>query len=143
MVEYEIGYGKPPVSGRFAPGVSGNPNGRPKRRPSLLAEQINAVLDTPVTYREGGRTKDTTYRELALKMIVDRARKGDIAAAESIPTIYEQAERNGDVGLDAILVENVLADLLGPARFQEAINSATARPDGSGTATGPAQLAPK
>ncbi|WP_442895780.1 DUF5681 domain-containing protein [Bradyrhizobium sp. AZCC 2262] len=29
---YEVGYGRPPVAGRFKPGQSGNPNGRPSRR---------------------------------------------------------------------------------------------------------------
>ena len=27
--EYEVGYGRPPVATRFAPGQSGNPKGRP------------------------------------------------------------------------------------------------------------------
>ena len=30
MASYEVGYGKPPSSGRFRAGVSGNPRGRPK-----------------------------------------------------------------------------------------------------------------
>jgi hypothetical protein len=34
MADDEIGYGKPPLSGRFRPGVSGNPSGRPKRKPN-------------------------------------------------------------------------------------------------------------
>jgi hypothetical protein len=38
--DYEIGYGKPPRNGRFKPGVSGNPKGRPKRGP--LAGQVTA-----------------------------------------------------------------------------------------------------
>ncbi|NJL50895.1 MAG: hypothetical protein HC909_04470, partial [Blastochloris sp.] len=29
--DYEVGYGKPPLSGRFVKGVSGNPRGRPKK----------------------------------------------------------------------------------------------------------------
>jgi hypothetical protein len=45
MVSYEIGYGKPPLSGRFRAGVSGNPKGRPKRKPTPLAEIIKTVLN--------------------------------------------------------------------------------------------------
>jgi len=40
MADYEVGYGKPPKSRRFQPGVSGNPKGRPKRKPLALAETI-------------------------------------------------------------------------------------------------------
>ena len=80
MASYEIGYGKPPVSGRFRPGVSGNPKGCPKRRPTPLAERIKTVLNAPVEYRERGRTKVATYRELSLKMLVDKAIGGDLDA---------------------------------------------------------------
>jgi hypothetical protein len=31
QASYEIGYGKPPVAGRFVKGKSGNPRGRPKK----------------------------------------------------------------------------------------------------------------
>jgi len=31
---YEVGYGKPPTAFRFKKGVSGNPTGRPPRRPA-------------------------------------------------------------------------------------------------------------
>ncbi|WP_116394747.1 DUF5681 domain-containing protein [Nitrobacter sp. Nb-311A] len=30
--EYEVGYGRPPIQGRFKPGQSGNPKGIRKRR---------------------------------------------------------------------------------------------------------------
>jgi hypothetical protein len=44
MASYEIGYGKPPVSGRFRPGVSGNPKGCPKTQahPARRAHQDRA-----------------------------------------------------------------------------------------------------
>ena len=40
MASYGVGYGKPPKSGRFRPGVSGNPRGRPKSKGLALAELI-------------------------------------------------------------------------------------------------------
>ena len=84
MASYETGYGKPPLSGRFRPGASGNPKGRPKRNPTPLAERIKTVLNAPIEYRERGRTKFATYRELSLKMLVDRAISGDLAAARRL-----------------------------------------------------------
>jgi hypothetical protein len=124
MADYEIGYGKPPASGRFKPGVSGNPKGRAKRQPSPLAEFIKEALDAPIKYREGGRTKVSTYRELSLKMLVDKARNGDHAAAEFILKVHEQAERDGDIGIERILVENWLPDY--PCQTGEQKTGATA-----------------
>ncbi len=60
MAEDEVGYGKPPKSGRFRPGVFGNPRGRPKRKPTPLAEIITRTLDAPITYRERGRGRVKT-----------------------------------------------------------------------------------
>ena len=96
MASYEIGYGKPPLSGRFRAGVSGNPRGRPKRKALALAERIKTVLNAPIEYRERGRTKVATYRELSLKMLVDRAINGDLDAAELVLKILAHAERYGD-----------------------------------------------
>ena len=47
--DYEVGYGKPPVSGRFKPGQSGNPSGRRKEVGPVreLAKQYTeAAIDT-------------------------------------------------------------------------------------------------
>ena len=110
MASYEVGYGKPPLSGRFRAGVSGNPKGRPKRKPTPLAERIKTVLNAPIEYREKGRTKIATYRELSLKVLVDRAISGDLGAAELVLKIRAGAERYGDPGVDPILVENWIAD---------------------------------
>jgi Family of unknown function (DUF5681) len=99
MASYEIGYGKPPVSGRFCPGVSGNPKGRPKRKPTPLAERIKSALNAPIKYRERGRTKVATYRELSLKMLVDHAISGDLDAAELALSILDRAERYSDPSL--------------------------------------------
>jgi hypothetical protein len=119
MASYEIGYGKPPASGRFRAGVSGNPKGRPKRRPTLLAERIKSVLNAPIEYRERGRTKVATYRELSLKMLVDKAIGGDLDAAELALKIMARAERYGDPGVDPILVENWTADYPGQTASQK------------------------
>jgi hypothetical protein len=110
MSSYEVGYGKPPVGSRFRAGASGNPKGRPKRRPTPLAERIKSVLNAPIEYRERGRAKVATYRELSLKMLVDRAISGDLGATELALKIVARAERYGDPGADPILIENWIAD---------------------------------
>jgi hypothetical protein len=113
MADYEIGYRKPPKSGRFRPGVSGNPSGRPKRRPTPLAEIIANAINAPIEYQEGGQTKITTFRELSLKTLVDRAVGGDVDAAELALKILAHAEAYGDSPAEVILVDNWLADYAG------------------------------
>ena len=57
MASYDVGYGKPPLSGRFRAGVSGNPRGRPKRKATPLAERIKTALNAPIEYRGAGKNK--------------------------------------------------------------------------------------
>lgn len=63
---YDIGYGKPPPSGRFVKGRSGNPRGRPKttlaksRPPNPRFDQSSrdrflAEADRPVSIRDGDK----------------------------------------------------------------------------------------
>ena len=47
---YEVGYGKPPKATQFRRGESGNPRGRPRRRPSL-AEAVRQQLYRFVSVR--------------------------------------------------------------------------------------------
>src|SRR5665213_2071899 len=83
MADYTIGYGKPPKEFQFKPGVPGNRKGRPpKAQPTAVAEVIMSTLTAPIQYREHGRSKTTTRLALSLKMIVDSAVKGDLAAAD-------------------------------------------------------------
>ena len=127
MASYEVGYGKPPLSGRFRAGVSGNPRGRPKRKALALAERIKTALNAPIEYRERGRTKVATRRELGLKMLVDRAINGDLDAAEQVLKIRARAERYGDLGIDPVLVENWIADYPGQTADQKTSEFAAGR----------------
>jgi hypothetical protein len=124
---YEIGYGKPPVTKRFRAGISGNPKGRPKRKPTPLAERIKTVLNAPIEYRERGRRKVATYRELSLKLLVDRATNGDLDAAELALKILARAERYSDSDLDPILAENWMADYPGQTANQKTADFAAGR----------------
>jgi hypothetical protein len=119
MSDDRIGYGRPPKASRFKPGVSGNPKGRPKRKPVPYAEALNQVLDAPIEYVERGRSKVTTRRELNLKRWVDRAVSGDVHAAEHILKIRAQAERDGEPGSETILVHGWLSDHPGQTAEQK------------------------
>jgi hypothetical protein len=72
-----VGYKRPPVHTRFRRGESGNPAGRPKRRPTLqavlLAELATAM---PGTDAERGRTK----LHALVQTLVDSAIAGNARA---------------------------------------------------------------
>ena len=85
------------------------------------------MLNAPIEYRERGRTKVATYRELSLKMLVDNAISGDLDAAELALKILARAERYGDPGIDPILVENWIADYPGQTADQKTADFAAGR----------------
>jgi len=105
-----VGYGKPPKASRFKPGISGNPKGRPKRQAPALAEIIGAALNAPVQYQERGRSKTTTRNELSLRLLVERAVKGDLKAAEFLLNVRSHAQRHGEVGVNRLRIINWLPD---------------------------------
>lgn len=110
MADPPVGYKKPPKSGQFKPGRSGNPAGRPKRAPTPLAEKITAILFAPMEYREKGKVKVAPRHEVCIRMQAERAAAGDIVAAENVLRIRERAARYGDAGLQILEIHDWLPD---------------------------------
>ena len=110
MPDDTIGYGRPPKQFQFKPGRSGNPKGRPKRKPSALADVIKKTFVAPIQYREQGQTRTTTRAELGLRMIVDRAVKGDINAADLIFKIRTESRQDSTPDTKLIEIEGWLQD---------------------------------
>ena len=127
MSDHEVGYGKPPVSGRFKPGVSGNPKGRSSRKSDLLPEIVEKALDRSISYQERGQTKTGTFLELSLKMLVEKAASGDPSAAELVLKVREHAERYGESGAVQIVIENWMQDYSGQTGEQKTREAAAAR----------------
>jgi hypothetical protein len=128
VTDHEIGYRKPPKHSRFKPGTSGNPKGRPRRKPSGAAEVIKNALSALIQYREQGRVKTTTRTELGLRMIIDAAVKGNLAAADHILTIRAHAHREGDVGIERFEISDSLPDYRGQTAEQKTTDVASDTP---------------
>jgi hypothetical protein len=75
-----VGYKRPPPHTRFRPGHSGNPSGRPKRKPTFrmaLQEELAATMPGKDPQRAGSKL------QALVKTLVDTAIAGD-ARAQSL-----------------------------------------------------------
>lgn len=109
----EVGYGKPPVHSRFQPGTSGNKLGRPKREQSDLAKCVNAVLNAPMEFVEGGRKKVASREEVKLRLLIANAMKGDVKSAEDILYIFGHAQKRKECGSRRVIVTDWMEDFEG------------------------------
>jgi len=76
---YAVGYGKPPTHGKFRPGHSGNPAGRPKGVRNLMSD-LWRMLKMPVRLKIGGRLRKRSTQEAALMVLREKALGGDARA---------------------------------------------------------------
>lgn len=81
--DYDVGFKKPPKSGQFKPGKSGNPKGRPKQSKNLMT-LLNKELDEPVTISEKGKIVKLTKREVIIKRIVNDAAGGKMPQIKAL-----------------------------------------------------------
>ena len=120
MGDYEVGYGKPPKATRFKAGTSGNPNGRPKCDRSHLGEIVSSVFEEPVKYRESGRARTASRREVALKVLVQRAINGDVCAADILLRKRAKAQQQAGAGSNSLVIHDWLPDHPGQTADEKA-----------------------
>jgi hypothetical protein len=87
--DYEVGYGKPPSSGQFKKGVSGNPAGRPKKS-SDFGSQLMRELNSPLVMNENGGRKVIRKIEGVAKQLVNKSISGHLPSSRLMLAQYQQ-----------------------------------------------------
>lgn len=88
--DYEVGYRKPPISGQFRKGVSGNPSGRPKK-PADFGKKVLRELELRLPVNENGKRKIITKDEAIAKQAVNKAVGGHVQYMRLVDAWRRQA----------------------------------------------------
>jgi len=123
----EACYGKPPKSGMFKKGQSGNPKGRPRGVKNFQTE-LCSVLRSKVTITVAGKSKPVGTVEAALMRLREKALKGDQRALEILLGYARESSGASDARSRERKLSKLEQDILG--RSELAGN--TDDPDGSG-----------
>jgi hypothetical protein len=88
-----VGYGQPPRDSRFQKGQSGNPAGRRTGSKNLKTVVVSSA-NAPV--KEGGRRRNITKLEAALKALADKAAAGDPRAIRELVQMVQKFDGSSD-----------------------------------------------
>jgi hypothetical protein len=88
--DYEVGYKKPPKSGQFQKGITGNPKGRPKKA-SDIGSRLIQELNSDLIINENGKRKVVKKQDGVTKQLVNKALSGNLQATRLVIALYQQA----------------------------------------------------
>lgn len=109
--EQKVGYGRPPVATRFKPGMSGNPSGKRKAKPSL-SQRLDRILAESVSVTEGGKSKRMAKEEVFLRQMVTRAIGGDRQFGRLLLDYLERRQENTPAGTASATDEFLMSELV-------------------------------
>jgi hypothetical protein len=77
--DYDVGYGKPPQSGKFAQGHTRSRGRRSRKAPDVHAVILDEIAST-IEIKEGARTRKVTKLAALIKRLMVKALSGDLRA---------------------------------------------------------------
>lgn len=97
MADYETGYMKPPKSGQFKPGQSGNPKGRPSGSKNTY-KLLDDIVNEKVQITKNGRPVRISKKQAMLLQAVNKAVQGDLKALQTLlPMMTAVDNRNEEL----------------------------------------------
>ena len=104
-MSYEIGYRRPPVSGQFKKGKSGNPKGRPKGSSNFLV-LLEQELGQSIVVNENGQKKTISRMQAMVKRMVADALQGDRKAQLTLVEVLRRTGRFESTEIDSLLPDD-------------------------------------
>ena len=98
---YEVGYGRPPKSGQFKKGLSGNPTGRPKGSKNLATVVLKEARQLVRVNGPRGSRK-VTKLEAALMQMGNKAAQGDLRASREFIHLVRCSEEAANTRADPL-----------------------------------------
>ncbi len=92
---YEVGYGKPPKSGQFRKGQSGNPKGRPKGSRDYYSI-ARGVLNSRMRVKIEGKVRWVSTMEAGLLRLREKAVHGDLRSLQLILEMGRELQARDD-----------------------------------------------
>lgn len=103
--DYEVGYCKPPKSGQFKPGVSGNSKGRPKLIKDFNSDVLEEMQEI-ITITEGNKIKKMTKQRALIKRMTANALNGNIASIKLLTSMLKGLPDNNTLEDDVLTDED-------------------------------------
>jgi hypothetical protein len=143
---YHVGYRNPPRETRFKPNQSGNPKGRPWRRPTLHAT-VAKVMKEQIKIRDGERELRMSNLDALVRTAFRRALNGDpklfraLAVMLRIESGEDQGEEEANVHVsaadEAILTDFLMRHGVEPNRLESRIKDTHETPKPTGPTNPP------